>query len=283
MKLAVCFALFAVALAAPIAEDFKTLKERLDREILHVEDHLNRLFLEANVGIHHNDDAKLRTVIHETMQMEVHLHHLDATIQKEMATRKGDVSHYYLDRKLHEVRVMFTQAADIMFKIAEHHRNHGHVTHAPHTTHHHHWTHAPAAPGADFDKLKAEVDADLAHIELELDRLHRDADEAVSKNDENLKRNVVHETAGVEFHLHHVQVKLEAELKVRHNEVHRYYLERRIEEVHIFFRQAADIFFKIGVIRDHTNHHHHTTHHPHTTHHHHDRSTWHHHHTTNHQ
>ncbi len=122
------------------------------------------------------------------------------------------------------------------------------------------------APGADISKLREEVDADLKHIELELDRLHHEARRAVKDHDEDAKKTVVHETAAVEFHLHYLQKKLEAELKERHGEVARYYLERKIEDIHVFFRQAADIFFEIGVIRD---HHQHSTHAPHTTRHHH--------------
>ncbi len=102
------------------------MKEHIDADILHLENELNKLFMETNQAIHKNDTASLRKVVHETMQMEIHLHRVDAMIQQEMTKRKGDVAHYYLDRKLHEIRVMFTQAADIVFKIGEHMRHHGH-------------------------------------------------------------------------------------------------------------------------------------------------------------
>jgi len=263
MKLAVCLALFAVALAAPTAEDFSELKKRLDGEILHVETQLNKLFAEVNHAIHNNDHEAVRKVAHETMQMELHLHRLHTEIQKEMTTRKGDVSHYYLERKLQEVNVMFTQAADILFKIGEHERHHQHSTHAP-TTHHHHHTTGHLAPGADFQKFRDEVDADIKHVELQLDRLFHDADKAVKDHNDEAKRHVIQETAGMEIHLHMVDQKLQAELKMRHSEVARYYLERKLEEVHVLFRQAADIFFKVGHIghTTHHHHHHHSTHAP---------------------
>jgi len=265
MKLAVCLALFAVALAAPTAEDFSELKKRLDGEILHVETQLNKLFQEVNDAIHKNDHEAVRKVAHETMQMELHLHRMHTEIQKEMMTRKGDVSHYYLDRKLHEVNVMFTQAADILFKIGEHERHHHHTTHHGHsTTHHHHHHSTTMAPGADFQKFRDEVDADIKHVEIELDRLFHDASKAVKDNNEEAKRHVIHETGLLEFHLHHLDQKLQHELKLKHNEVARYYIERKLEEVHVLFRQAADIFFKVGHITHTTHHHHHhsTTHAP---------------------
>jgi len=126
------------------------------------------------------------------------------------------------------------------------------------------------APGADFSKLREEVDADLKHVELELDRLHHEARRAIKDHDQHAKATVIRETMAVEFHLHAVQVKLEAELKEKHGEVARYYLERKIEEVHVFFRQAADIFFEMGENRE---HHHRSTQAPHTTRHHHHHST----------
>ncbi len=102
------------------------MKEHIDANILQVETELNELFLETSIAIHKNDTASLRKIVHETMQMEINLHRVDAGIQEEMKKRQGDVAHYYLDRKLHEVRVMFNQAADIIFKIGEHMRHHGH-------------------------------------------------------------------------------------------------------------------------------------------------------------
>ena len=124
--------IFFLSLAAPVA-DFQKFRHEMDREIHHIETELDKLFAHA----HHAERTHEGTqhIIQETMKLEAHLHHLDVKLQAELKLKLGDVAHYYIERKLEEVRVLFRQAADIFFKIGHHRENH-HEHHGGHHGHH---------------------------------------------------------------------------------------------------------------------------------------------------